>query len=361
MQDGSGAGLRPVRVLIVDDSPTMRRLIRLNLAADRRIAVVGEAGDPHEARAQIKALSPDVITLDIEMPQMDGLEFLARLMRLRPMPVVMLSSLTPQGSRAAIEALALGAFDCIGKPGHSAGNAGFAGLAGVIVAAAGSQPRQVPARSADAPVIPSAVAARPVFRWNGRIVLIGASTGGVEALERVLSGLPADGPPVLVTQHMSPAFLASFSQRLDERTAPKVALATEGAALRQGQVLVAPGGDAHLEIGSAGRAVARLVPGEACGGHRPSVDRLMLSAAGIASRIVAVLLTGMGRDGADGMAALRAAGAQCLAQDQATSVVWGMPRAAIERGAVSQVLPLDRMASEILRLTNAGGVSGTRS
>jgi two-component system chemotaxis response regulator CheB len=364
MMTGGAGGERhgAYRVLIVDDSATMRRLIRATIAGDPRLTVVGEAGDPHEARERIKALSPDVLTLDVEMPHMNGIEFLSRLMRLRPMPVVMLSTLTHQGSQAAIEALALGAIDCIGKPTDLGVTGVIPGLCETLFAAAGAHPRAVPAMPPGRSPVPavrgpvlSPGSARP---WSGPIILVGSSTGGVEALEHVLSGMPADCPPILITQHMPALFLTSFAQRLDGRVAPRVALAGDGAALLQGQVLIAPGGDAHLELSRGRSPVTRLVPGELCSGHRPSVDRLMASAVDHAARIVAVMLTGMGRDGAEGMAALRARGAHCIAQDQATSVVWGMPRAAIERGGADQVLPLERIAAEVLRVASQGTRQG---
>lgn len=334
----------PVRLLIVDDSVTLRRLLCQVLGADPRIGIVGEASDPYEAREKIRALRPDVLTLDVEMPKMSGLAFLERLMRLRPMPVVMISGETGRGSAAAIEALALGAVDCIGKQtGLSA--PGLAVLGDRIIAAAQARigrPRQ---RSAPPPAD---------FDWNGRIVLIGASTGGVEALEVILSGLPANGPPVLITQHMPPAFLARFAARLAPRIAPRLALAEPGAAITPGTVWLAPGGETHLSIAPGDPPRCRLDAGERCNGHRPSVDVMFASARPLAKRVVAVLLSGMGSDGARAMAALRGAGAQTLVQDAATSVVFGMPRAALAIGATESVLPLGAMAGAILALSGRG-------
>lgn len=330
------------RVLIVDDSPTIRRLIRARLATDPRLVVVGEAADAYEAREKIKALQPDVLTLDVEMPRMSGLEFLEKLMRLRPMPVVMISTLTHKGAKAALEALSLGAVDCIGKPAGPEAHGGFGDLADTLVMAAGARLRDPGPR----PAIGQGVD----FHWNGRVVLVGSSTGGVDALETVLAGYPANCPPTLITQHMPEGFLASFAQRLAGRIAPRMSLAKDGAPLLQGHVYLAPGGETHLTVRAAEPPVCRLISGDKRSGHRPSVDVLFESAVPIANRVISVLLTGMGRDGAEGMAALRRGGAHCLAQDEVSCVVFGMPRAALENGAAEAAVPLTRMASEILRL-----------
>ncbi|SFB70766.1 protein-glutamate methylesterase/protein-glutamine glutaminase [Tropicimonas isoalkanivorans] len=334
------------RVVIVDDSRSMRGLIHQCLLADGRFDIVGEASEPFEARAVIRETNPDVITLDVEMPRMDGLTFLEKLMRLRPIPVVMLSTETHRGSAAAIEALSLGAVDCIGKP--RAGEPGaLADLAErVFVAACAHLPSREP-RAA-----PSSAA----FRWNGKTVLIGASTGGVDALERILCEMPANAPPILIAQHMPKGFLESFAERLSRRIAPKVGLARGREELQPGRVLIAPGGAHHLVLTTervGAKSTCRLDPGEKCNGHRPSVDVLFRSAVPMASRVVPVLLTGMGRDGADGMMRLRREGAETIAQDRASCVVYGMPRVAVELGAVSQSVPLGRIASAILEQTSA--------
>lgn len=334
----------PVRLLIVDDSVTLRRLLCQVLGADPRIRIVGEASDPYEARERIRALRPDVMTLDVEMPKMNGLDFLERLMQLRPMPVVMISGETGRGSVAAIEALALGAVDCIGKQ-TGLSKHGLAMLGDRIVAAA--QARTVRPRERIAP--PPAD-----FDWNGRVVLIGASTGGVEALEVILSGLPANGPPVLITQHMPPAFLERFAARLAPLIAPRLALARQGAEIAPGMVWLAPGGETHLSVDPGAPPRCRLDAAERCNGHRPSVDVMFASARPLAKRAVAVLLSGMGSDGAREMAALRGMGARTLVQDAATSVVFGMPRAALAIGAAERALPLGAMAGAILALTGNG-------
>ena len=328
-----------VRVLIVDDSPTIRGLLKATLSRDPEIETVGEAADPNEARAAIKRLNPDVITLDVEMPGMNGLDFLERLMRLRPTPVVMVSALTQAGAATAIQALELGAVDCVSKP--SLGSPGSLDeLAEKIKAA--SRAGRFNTRLTTRPV-PTAR-----FEPNGKIVAIGASTGGVEALIEVLSRFPRNCPPTMVVQHMPPNFTSSFAARLDRLCAPNVVEATPGSPLRCGQIYLAPGGK-HLEIIGSTAPRCRLLETDKVSGHRPSVDVLFHSVARlVGSRAVGVILTGMGSDGADGLLAMRLAGADTLGQDQATSLVYGMPRAARECGAVAQESPLSRIADRIL-------------
>ncbi|MEM9248318.1 MAG: chemotaxis response regulator protein-glutamate methylesterase [Pseudomonadota bacterium] len=340
------------RVVIVDDSATMRAMIAQVLNGDGRFEVVGEAEHPLEAREVIKRTNPDVITLDVEMPKMDGITFLEKIMRLRPTPVVMFSTETHRGSRAAVEALSLGAVDCLGKP-SSANVLALKSLAErVFIAAGASVGPQSPRPE------------RPAggnHAWNGKIVLIGASTGGVDALERVLSALPPDCPPILITQHMPESFLASFAERLQGLVAPKIGLATDGTRIQQGSVYIAPGGDHHLVVeGRSPVLRCGLRAGEKVSGHRPSVDVLFDSAVSAASNVVAVMLTGMGRDGAEGMLALRQHGAHTIGQDAATSVVFGMPRVAAEIGAVAETLPLDRIAGAILSATDKAAESATQ-
>ena len=334
-----------IRALIVDDSATMRQLIASVLRQDPEIEVVGQAADPLQARQAIKALNPDVLTLDIEMPNMGGLEFLEKLMRLRPMPVVMVSTLTRHGAEATLRALELGAVDYMAKPasGHLAG---FAGLAAMVKAASRARVRP--------PAQPSTPCFSSGTRLNGHLVAIGSSTGGVEALLAILSQFPPRCPPTVVTQHMPAAFTRSFAQRLDRLCAPQVAEAVEGAVLAPGQVYIAPGGPAHLQVIRAGGALrCRLREAAPVNGHRPSVDVLFESVARAAGRAaVGVILTGMGRDGAAGLLAMSRAGACTLGQDEASCVVYGMPKAAFEAGAVEQQHPLEGLAAAILRHTH---------
>ena len=333
-----------VRVLIVDDSATMRSLIATVLQRDPEIEVVGEAGDPLEAREAIKKLNPDVITLDVEMPNMNGIDFLEKIMRLRPMPVVMVSTLTVRGAEATMEALELGAIDCVAKP-STGGLEGFSDLPFKVKAAAKAKVR--PLCTAD----PGAAAPVPVEHTpDGRLIAIGSSTGGVEALITVLSRFPANCPPTVITQHMPSTFTKSFSERLDRLCAPKVAEAHDGAALENGRIYIAPGGDKHLEIGGSGTLRCRLSEGPAVNGHRPSVDVLFRSVAkAMGPRAVGAILTGMGRDGAEGLLAMRQAGARTFGQDEHSSVVYGMPKAAFEIGAVERQAPLERIAAELLK------------
>jgi len=333
--------MKQIKVLVVDDSPTMRAIIRTYLQRDPEIAVIGEAGDPYEAREAIKALSPDVITLDVNMPRMDGLEFLEKIMRLRPTPVIMVSSMVGEGAAASIEALAIGAFDCVAKPAHGNPGEAFTELAGKVKAAASAPRGMLGAGMRHAP-------AATDFRPNGHIVAIGASTGGVDALFSVLSAFPANCPPTVVTQHMPATFTTSFAQRLDQNCAPQVSDALDGAPLEPGRIYIAPGGIAHLEISGTRNLSCRLVQGEPVSGHRPSVDALFRSAAALGPRAVGVILTGMGRDGAQGLLEMRQRGARTFGQDKETSLVYGMPRAASEAGAVERQLPLNAIPAAVL-------------
>jgi two-component system chemotaxis response regulator CheB len=327
-----------IRTLIVDDSATMRALIAVTLRRDPGITVVGQAGNPQEARAAIKALNPDVITLDIDMPGMNGLDFLEKLMRLRPMPVVMISTLTARGAEATLKALALGAVECVVKPSRGEG---FDNLAGAIHTAASARVRA----PAD---LPQGLAPVP-FHGDGTIVAIGASTGGVEALVALLASFPANCPPTLITQHIRPAFTRSLAERLDRSCAASVSEAEDGAPLLSGCVYLAPGGAAHLAVAGSGPWRCSLQPGPAVNGHCPSIDVLFASLARHAgSRAVGTILTGMGRDGAQGLLAIRERGGRTLGQDQDSCVVYGMPRAAYEIGAVEAQVPLNMMAGRIL-------------
>lgn len=333
------------RVLVVDDSNVMRKLISAALSADPELEVVGEAGDPLQAREAIKALNPDVITLDVEMPNMSGIDFLERIMRLRPMPVVMVSTLTARGTEATLAALELGAVDCIEKP-RGSDAAGFRLIAEKVKMAARARVRQ---RSACAPT----PQAGELFVPNDKIVAIGSSTGGVEALLTIVEQLPANCAPTVITQHMPATFTKSFAERLNRACAAIVTEARDGDPLLPGRVYVAPGGDYHLEIEGKAQLRCKVSHGDPVSGHCPSVDVLFSSVARNAKqRGVGVILTGMGRDGAQGLKAMRDAGARTLGQDESTCVVYGMPRAAHDLGAVERQLPLEKLGPAIRNLTN---------
>lgn len=346
-----------IRVLIVDDSATMRSLIAAALRKDPDIDVVGQAGDPLEAREAIKVLNPDVITLDVEMPNMNGLDFLEKIMRLRPTPVIMVSTLTQAGADATLTALEFGAVDCVGKP--VAGGVGdaisaFASLPERVKAAAGARLRPLASMGGrGAPAKPAPAPADAGFRANGRLVAIGASTGGVEALLAVISRFPAHCPPTVITQHMPGAFTRSFAERLNRSTAAKVEEAYDGAPLDTGRIYLAPGGATHLEVVGGSGLRCRLVDGDPVNGHRPSVDVLFHSVAKVVGgRAVGAILTGMGRDGAKGLLAMRQAGAVTIAQDEASCVVYGMPKVAMEIGAAQKQLSLERIGAGILSSCN---------
>jgi two-component system chemotaxis response regulator CheB len=339
----------PARVLVVDDSPTMRGLITAVLSQDPDVSVIGQAGDAMEARAAIKQLNPDVVTLDIEMPNMNGLEFLEKIMKLRPMPVIMVSTMTHRGAEATLAALEIGAFDCVAKPQPGEPRP-FGELADKVKAAARSQHRYHPVVQAQ-PVQQATVAD---FRVGRKIVAIGSSTGGVEALIAVLQKFPRNCPPTVITQHMPPTFTKSFAERLNRLCAPVVEEATDGARLEIGKIYLAPGGERHLQVSNVSAPCCRLVERGPVNGHRPSVDVLFDSVAELAGRnAVGVILTGMGRDGASGLLKMRHAGARTIGQNEKTCVVYGMPRVAHELGAVEHQLPLTSIGEEILKLTAA--------
>jgi len=336
----------PVRVLIVDDSAVMRQLLTSLLEADPEISVVGTAADPFIARERIKALNPDVITLDVEMPHMDGLTFLRKIMTLRPMPVVMISTLTQSGAETTLEALEIGAVDFIAKPAHEQAER-LADLAVELQQKVKTAAQvRMAVRRAPAPRPPRRDRPR---RPTGKIVFVGASTGGVEALKALLMGLPEDCPPTLITQHMPPRFTTGFAERLNRECPMTVSEAADGDVLEAGHVYIAPGSH-HLEIVRAGTGhICRLSDGPPVSGHRPSVDVLLRSAARVCAKsAVAAILTGMGKDGAEGLLELRRAGGVTLGQDEESSLIYGMPRAAFERGAVMHQHSLSRMADAIL-------------
>ena len=341
------------RVLVVDDSALMRGILTqmINLAPD--MEVVGSAPDAPTAREMIKALNPDVLTLDVQMPQMDGIEFLDRLMRLRPMPVVMVSSFTEAGSETTLRALELGAVDFIGKPRSDGGRSMEAyaeELVEKIRAARTARLRRYSKMSArpTSPAEPAA-APRPAGSANGRIIFVGASTGGTEAIKEFLLGIPENCPPILIVQHMPETFTASFARRLDSLCAPRVIEAQGNERVEPGTVYIAPG-HSHLLIrrGPAGY-LTELSGADPVNRHRPSVDVLFDSAASLVGRqALGVILTGMGKDGAQGLLRMRQAGARTFGQDEASCVVYGMPREAFLVGAVEEQCSLDEISRRVL-------------
>jgi two-component system, chemotaxis family, protein-glutamate methylesterase/glutaminase len=342
-----------IRVIVVDDSQVMRDMISQIVHAEPDMEVAATAQDPFEAREKIKALSPDVVLLDIEMPRMDGLTFLEKIMRLRPMPVVMVSTLTVAGGNATLRALELGAVDFVTKPSARPGGAAadtFAGdIASKVRIAAAAAPaiarRGRPATPAagSPPSLALGVAA------SNAVIAIGASTGGIESITTVLSGLPPGVPPVLIVQHLPQPFTQLFAARLNTQCALKVKEAGHGDILHPGHVYIAPG-NRHLSLGEGiSGYTAQLSDAPSLNGHRPAVDYLFHSVARLAGRgAVGVILSGMGADGAAGLLQMRQAGAITLGQDAATCVVYGMPRAAQEIGAVQKQAPLEKIADEIL-------------
>ena len=346
--------MKPVRVLIVDDSASMRALIRQTLSVDKNIVVCGEASDPLEAREAIKQLNPDVMTLDVEMPRMNGIEFLEKVMRLRPLPVIMVSSLTERGAMITIQAMEFGAVDCVAKPSSEHPNS-FAMLAEKVRSAAGAKLRDsAPIRTAlrAASTAPSPNGGSPAAALSGKLVAIGASTGGVEALVTILSQFPKQCAPTMVTIHLPSPFTRSFAERLDRICAPRVHEASHGAPILPGNIYVAPGTHAHLEVSRAEQLRCVLREGDPVSGHRPSVDALFLSVArNLGGKAVGVILTGMGGDGAQGLLAMRKAGAHTIGQNEATCVVYGMPKVAFQIGAVEKQAPLQSIAADVAALT----------
>jgi two-component system, chemotaxis family, protein-glutamate methylesterase/glutaminase len=345
--DGS-ASTQPVRVLIVDDSRSMRAVLHRILSADPDIEVVGAAPDPLSARALIKELNPDVLTLDVEMPGMTGIEFLEKIMRLRPMPVVMCSTLTERGTDIAIEAMRLGAVECIAKPagGPAAIQQNGQYLCDTVKAAARSTIRRVDHRTHHA------VARLPKLD-TGMVIAIGASTGGVEALFALLSSLPPGIPPILVVQHMPGAFTPGFAARLNKLCPMRVAHAVDGQAIEEGTVYIAPGSDTHMELRGGRGGRIRLSTTDPVAGHRPSVDVLFHSCAPLGQRALGVIMTGMGNDGAAGLLAMRKAGASTLGQNEESCVIYGMPRAAMLRGAVESEVSLSALPKAMLKACSA--------
>jgi two-component system chemotaxis response regulator CheB len=379
--DASRTTPRKIKVLIVDDSALVRQLLTEILGADPAIEIVGTAQDAYMAREKIKRFNPDVLTLDVEMPKMDGIQFLRNLMRLRPMPVVMCSSLTDRGADVTLDALALGAVDFVTKPKvdlaykledyaqeivakvKSAARARVRALTVDSTEGATAAPppaatmKVVEKLSADA-VLPRTAQPRH-FRTTDQIIAIGASTGGTEAIREVLVRMPPDAPGIVITQHIPKAFSGAFAARMNTVSPLTVCEARDGQQILPGHVFIAPGDQHLLLVRDGAQYRCRLNDGPPVQRHKPSVDVLFRSVAQNAGpNAIGVMLTGMGRDGAEGMKEMRDAGAACIAQDEASSVVWGMPGAAYEVGAVESLHPLAAIAAKIMQL--AGERNGAR-
>ncbi len=342
-----------VRVLIVDDSALVRSVLTEILSSDPDITVVGAASDPLIARDKIKQLNPDMLTLDVEMPRMDGLTFLENLMRLRPMPVLMVSSLTAQGAEVTLQALELGAVDFVTKPALDVRN-GLEAYAGMLREKVKAVARARPRGRSDGPrAAPPKPSSRPrALRTTEKIIAIGASTGGTEAIKEVLLAMPADAPAIVVTQHIPAMFSAPFAARMDRSSAMAVCEAADGQQVLPGHAYIAPGSHHLLIERSGARYYCRLSTAPPENRHRPSVDTMFRSVADhVGTNAVAALLTGMGEDGARELLTLRQLGAHTVVQDEASSVVWGMPGAAVRLNAAERVLPLDRIAAQLLEWT----------
>lgn len=341
-----------IRTLIIDDSAVVRQICEQVLTRDPEIQVVGTAPDPYVARDMIVALNPDVLTLDVEMPRMDGITFLRKLMRHHPLPTVVLSSVTPKGSEQALDAMAAGAVTVLCKPGA----AYTVGDLGPELVRAVKQAARTHVRKTDAAAQPAATPGKALARTTNQILAIGASTGGTVAIERLLMGMPANCPGGVIVQHMPPVFTQSFAERLDRLCAMRVREASDHDLVTQGTVLVAPGGKHLLLRRSGAQYIVEVKDGPLVNGHRPSVDVLFRSVAQSAgANALGVILTGMGGDGAKGLLEMRNAGAYTIAEDESTCVVWGMPRVAAEIGAADQVLPLPRISARLLDVLNERG------
>jgi two-component system, chemotaxis family, protein-glutamate methylesterase/glutaminase len=359
------------RVVVVDDSALVRSLLSAIINRQPDMECVGAAADPLIAREMIRVLDPDVITLDIEMPRMDGIDFLGKLMRLRPTPVVMVSTLTEQGADVTLRALELGAIDFVAKPKIGVAD-GLTMLADDITdkIRIASKAKLRRPTSAAASVAAATEAARPHAAVSAigrlsteKIVFIGASTGGTEATKEVLTNLPPDCPAIVITQHMPAGFTRSYAARLDSLSRIRVAEARDGERILPGHAYIAPGGLAHLSVERSGaNYIARVIEGDPVNRHRPSVDVLFSSAARVVGpNALGIMLTGMGADGAKAMKDMRDAGSYNLVQDEASCVVFGMPREAIAAGAAHEVLPLSQIAPRLIeRLRSTSGLSHTR-
>ncbi|MEA3132642.1 MAG: two-component system, chemotaxis family, protein-glutamate methylesterase/glutaminase [Gammaproteobacteria bacterium] len=346
-----------IKVLIVDDSALVRRMLTEMLSSDPAITVLGTAHDAYDAREKIKALNPDVLTLDVEMPRMDGLTFLRNLMRLRPMPVIMVSSLTERGAEVTLDALSVGAVDYLSKPkiDLAATLADYRDELIAKVKAAASARVRAPsaAAAAGAGAVLAKRAPQRQLRTTERIIAIGASTGGTEAIKDVLIHLPPDTPGIVITQHIPKLFSGAFARRMNACCQLSVCEAEDGQQVLRGHAYIAPGDKHLLLVRDGARYVCRLDEGPPVNRHKPSVDVMFRSVAQQAGRnAIGVILTGMGKDGAMGLKEMRDAGSRTLAQDEATSIVWGMPGEAVAVGGAAEVMPLGDIYIRVLALAD---------
>jgi two-component system, chemotaxis family, protein-glutamate methylesterase/glutaminase len=348
--------IAPVKVLVVDDSALVRKVLEEGLRADPRITVVGTAPDPYVARDLIIRHKPDVLTLDVEMPRMDGVEFLRRLMAQMPIPVVMVSSLTERGAQATLDALDAGAVDFVTKPGSQFGGKGLMAMMDELRQKVKAAARvRVGIRKANAAqkAVVKPTSGRALANTTDKVIALGASTGGTEAIKDVVTSFPANTPGVVIVQHMPEKFTAMYAERLDRLCAMEVKEAVDNDRVMPGRILLAPGGMQMRVVRHGGQYRVRCKSGDRVSGHCPSVDVLFESVAeDVGRNAVGAIFTGMGSDGAQGLLKMRSAGARTVGQDEGSSVVYGMPKVAYERGAVEVQLPLDAMAGKILDLVS---------
>ena len=345
---------RAIRVLVVDDSALVRTILRQGLSLDPRIEVVGTASDPYIAQDKIIELQPDVLTLDVEMPRMDGVAFLRKLMPQYPIPIVMVSSLTQRGKQITMKALEAGAVDFVAKPasGTTGGlNAMLVELRSKVKIAATANVSHWKGKQPITSTEGAATPASTLAESTDKIIAIGASTGGTEAIQRVIEKFPITTSGTVIVQHMPSGFTKMFSDRLDQLCQMQVKEAEHGDRVRSGLILIAPGGKQLEVVRSGGFYEIHLGEEKKVSGHCPSVDVMMRSVAKHAgANAVGTMLTGMGQDGAEGMLAMKQAGARCISQDEASSIVFGMPRVAYENGGAERLVPLDKIAASILNL-----------
>ncbi len=345
---------RAVRVLIVDDSALVRNILSQGLSLDPGIEVVGTAVDPYIARDKIVQLQPDVLTLDVEMPRMDGVAFLRKLMPQYPIPIVMVSSLTQRGKQITMEALEAGAVDFVAKPTSNVAaglNAMLMELRTKVKTAASANVSHWKGRKVASPTQKTTAASSALAESTDKIIAIGASTGGTEAIRRVIEKFPATTAGTVIVQHMPSGFTKMFSERLNQLCLMQVKEAEHGDRVRSGLILIAPGGKQLEVVRTGGFYEVRLGGEEKVSGHCPSVDVMMHSVAKhVGANAVAAMLTGMGSDGAEGMLAMRNVGARCISQDEASSVVFGMPKVAFEKGGAERLVSLENISSTLLSL-----------